>query len=303
MTQETSDGYELLDSGDGRKLERFGPWILARPAAQAAWRPRLDAAAWERAHAAFDREDGQRWTTRENIPEEWIVALDGLRFRLSRTDFGHLGIFPEQRDLWQWIDAKVRAANRSAVHTRAAHASDAQHEGDAPVSLLNMFAYSGGATLAAARAGASVCHVDASRGMVTWASENAKHNELESAPIRWIVDDALKFLRREERRARKYDAIVLDPPTFGRGAKGEVYKIDEALRETLDACRGLLSEQPVLVLLTSHTPGYTPLVLENVLGQVVEARGGTIESGEMVLRGAADVLPLPSGAWARWSRS
>lgn len=280
--------YELLDSGDGRKLERFGPYVLARPSTQAAWRPRLDAAAWGAAHASFAREDDSRWTVRGQMPERWVVAIDGLRFRISRTDFGHLGLFPEQRESWRWIEETVRAkaARRSA---------------DAPVSLLNLFAYSGGATLAAARAGAEVCHVDASKGMVTWARENAELNALDHKPIRWIVDDALKFLKREERRDRRYDAIVLDPPTFGRGAKGEVYKIDDGLQATLDRCTQLLSNDPVLFLLTSHTPGYTPTVLANLIKQATRSRPGQIASGEMLLGGGADVLPLPSGAWARWS--
>lgn len=281
--------YELLDSGDGRKLERFGPWILARPAAQAAWRPARDEAEWARAHAAFDREEGQRWTTRAAVPDEWTVEVDGIRFRLSRTDFGHLGIFPEQRALWRWIAAQVSAAKA--------------RRGGGEVSVLNVFAYSGGSTLAAARAGAAVCHVDASRGMVSWASANAKGNGLDGAPIRWIVDDARKFLAREVRRDRRYDAIVLDPPTFGRGAKGEVYKIDEALRDTLEQSARLLSDDAALLLLTSHTPGYTPLVLANLVGQTVAGRAGAVECGEMLLEGAPGVLPLPSGTWARWSAS
>lgn len=284
---DTREGYELLDSGDGRKLERFGPWVLARPAAQAAWLPIRGKGAWAAAHASFDREDGNRWDLHAAIPEEWEIEVDGLRFRLSRTDFGHLGIFPEQRPLWRWIAEKVGEAR--------------SRRAGGEVSLLNVFAYSGGSTLAAARAGASVCHVDASRGMVAWASDNAKRNGLDAAPVRWIVDDAHKFLSREERRERRYDAIVLDPPTFGRGARGEVYKIDDGLRETLRASARLLSDDPALFLLTSHTPGYTPAVLANLVAQTVASRPGRVESGEMLLEGAGDVLPLPSGAWARWS--
>ena len=281
------NGYELLDSGDGRKLERFGPWVLSRPCAQAAWRVHRGEGAWAAAHASFEREEGQRWIARADLPPEWIVQIDELNFRLSRTDFGHLGIFPEQREQWLWITERIHAAK--------------QRRDGGDVSLLNVFAYSGGATLASARAGASVCHVDASRGMVTWASENAKLNGLEDAPVRWIVDDARKFLTREERRSRCYHAIVLDPPTFGRGAKGEVYKIDDGLRGTLHSASKLLAEDAVLFLLTSHTPGYTPRVLANLVGQTVHGRGGRIESGEMLLTGGDDVLPLPSGAWARWS--
>jgi 23S rRNA (cytosine1962-C5)-methyltransferase len=278
--------YELLDSGDARKLERFGEVVLARPCAQAAWRPRLPAASWAAAHASFAREEGQRWMVRVDVPERWLVQIDGLRFELRRTDFGHLGIFPEQRMLWRWIGDELRIA--------------AKRHGRAPT-LLNLFAYSGGTTLAAAKAGAEVCHLDASKGMVSWARANAALNGLESAPIRWIVDDARKFLKREVKRGRRYDAIVLDPPTFGRGAKGEVYKIDEALRETLDAGGQLLSDDADFLLLSSHTPGLTPIVLANLVGQTAAGRRGRVESGEMILGESGDVLPLPNGAWARWT--
>lgn len=278
-------GYELLDSGDARKLERFGDVVLARPCAQAAWRPRLDAAAWTAAHASFAREEGQRWTVAVEIPESWVIEVDGLRLELRRTDFGHLGIFPEQRALWRWIGDAVRAAAKRRARRP---------------SLLNLFAYSGGTTLAAAKAGAEVCHLDASKGMVAWARANASLNDLDAAPIRWIVDDARKFLKREIKRGRRYDAIALDPPTFGRGAKGEVYKIDEALRETLDACAKLLSQDADFLLLSSHTPGLTPVVLANLVDQTVSGRAGKTESGEMILGGERGVLPLPSGAWARW---
>ena len=193
------DDYELLDSGDGRKLERFGAYTLARPCSQALWRPSLPASEWARADASFDREDGNRWHNRAGIPKSWEIETAGIRFRLGGTDFGHLGIFPEQRAQWRWIRETVAAAKAS---------------GRAP-SLLNLFAYSGGSTLAAALGGAEVCHLDASRGMVEWARENARLNGLAAAPVRWIVDDAHKFMQREIRRGRRYDAIVLDPPSLG----------------------------------------------------------------------------------------
>ena len=278
--------YELLDSGGGRKLERFGPYVLVRPAAQAMWRPALPPEAWTSAHATFDREDGHRWHNRGALPEAWTIEVDGLRFRLSGTDFGHLGIFPEQRAQWRWIDGRLRAAEPSPQKRP---------------SVLNLFAYSGGSTLAAARAGADVCHLDASRGMVAWARENAALNGLKDAPIRWIVDDAHKFLAREQRRGRRYDGILLDPPTFGRGAGGEVYKIEDDLVVTLDLCRAVLSERPLFVLLSGHTPGLTPAGMAHALGAAVRGLGGRIEHGEMLLTGAPDVAPLPSGTWARWS--
>lgn len=274
-------GYALLDSGYGRKLERFGQFVLARPCAQAVWTPRLHRDEWDRADATFDREEGHRWHNRGALPETWMMDVDGLRFKLSSTDFGHLGVFPEQRAQWHWI--------RSLLAETAA-----------PVSVLNLFAYSGGSTLAAARGGAEVCHLDASRGMVEWASENAALNDLADHPIRWIVDDAHKFLSREIRRAHRYHGVVLDPPTFGRGQRGEMYKIERDLPETLQLCRDLLMPDPRFIVLSAHTPGYSPVVLENVLRQAVEGMGGDIESGEMLLTGTPDVLPLPSGAFARW---
>ena len=274
------NGYELLDSGNGAKLERFGEIVLARPCAQAVWQPQRPAR-WKSADATFDREDGNRWHGRNRLPQEWVIDVDGTRFRLSGTDFGHLGIFPEQRAQWTWIRETVAAAGR-------------------PVRVLNLFAYSGGSTLAAARGGAEVCHLDASKGMVQWARANAALNGLESHPIRWIVDDAHKFLNREIRRGRRYDGIILDPPTYGRGGNGETYKIERDLTETLRLCRALLSDSPLFLLLSAHTPGHTPIVLGNVLTQALRGLGGAVTSGEMVLAGAPDVFLLPSGAYARW---
>ena len=274
------NGYELLDSGNGAKLERFGEVVLARPCAQAVWQPQRPAR-WKSADATFDREDGNRWHGRNRLPQEWVIDVDGTRFRLSGTDFGHLGIFPEQRAQWTWIRETVAAAGR-------------------PVRVLNLFAYSGGSTLAAARGGAEVCHLDASKGMVQWARANAALNGLENHPIRWIVDDAHKFLNREIRRGRRYDGIILDPPTYGRGGNGETYKIERDLTETLRLCRALLSDSPLFLLLSAHTPGHTPIVLGNVLTQALRGLGGAVTSGEMVLAGTPDVFPLPSGAYARW---
>lgn len=274
------NGYELLDSGNGAKLERFGEIVLARPCAQAVWQPQRPAR-WKSADATFDREDGNRWHGRNRLPQEWVIDVDGTRFRLSGTDFGHLGIFPEQRAQWTWIRETVAAAGR-------------------PVRVLNLFAYSGGSTLAAARGGAEVCHLDASKGMVQWARANAALNGLENHPIRWIVDDAHKFLNREIRRGRRYDGIILDPPTYGRGGNGETYKIERDLTETLRLCRALLPDSPLFLLLSAHTPGHTPIVLGNVLTQALRGLGGAVTSGEMVLAGAPDVFLLPSGAYARW---
>ena len=273
-----TDDYELMDSGDGRKYERFGNVSLVRPCSQALWRSESPET-WSRATATFDREDGNRWHNRAGIPKSWEIETAGIRFRLGGTDFGHLGIFPEQRAQWRWIREKVAAAKAS---------------GRAP-SLLNLFAYSGGSTLAAALGGAEVCHLDASKGMVEWARENAKLNGLAAAPIRWIVDDAHKFMKREIRRGRRYDAIVLDPPSFGRGAGGEMYKIERDLKETLALAKELLSDAPLFVLFSSHTPGLSPIVAENVLAQLLP--GSRTEKGEMLLEGES--TPCPSGIYCR----
>ena len=268
-----ADDYELLDSGNGRKLERFGRYVLSRPCSQAMWLPSKPAAEWERADASFDREDGNHWHGRNNLPKEWQINTVGIAFKLGGTDFGHLGIFPEQREQWSWIREHVSAN----------------------ISVLNLFAYSGGSTLAAALSGAEVCHLDASKGMVEWARDNARLNHLENHSIRWIVDDAHKFMKREIRRERRYDAIILDPPSFGRGAGGEMYKIERDLKFTLDMVKALLSPTPKFVLFSSHTPGLSVRVAENILGQLFpKAR---LESGEMLLQGGK--LPCPSGIYCR----
>lgn len=275
-------GYELLDSGDGRKLERFGEVVLERPCAQAVWKPQ-NARLWESADARFDRNDGLNWRGRGSLSNAWHVEIAGVVMKLSATDFGHLGVFPETRELWKWI--RTSLAEQGEKKKR-------------PLSFLNLFAYSGGATLAAAQAGASCCHLDASRGMVDWARENAALNNLQDAPIRWIVDDVIKFLRREVRRDNRYDGVLLDPPSFGRGKKGELYKIEESLMETLDLVHQVLTDDPSFVLLTSHTPGFSPIVLSNLLRQYHSS--GRFECGEMLLTGKPGVMALPNGNWAYW---
>lgn len=276
------DDYELLDSGNGQKLERFGPVILARPCAQAVWEP-AQPALWDSASATFDRKDGLNWHGRERLPEEWVVTVRGVRMRLSTTDFGHLGIFPETLDLWEWIGSSVRQA--------------AAERKEAP-SFLNLFAYSGGATMAAALAGGQCCHLDASKGMVDWARGNAALNGLEDSGTRFIVDDVGAFLKREVRRGRKYDCVLLDPPSFGRGKRGELYKVEKNVQETLDLVRQVLSDAPLFVILTSHTPGFSPIVLRNLLEQTFGK--GALACGEMLLHGGDGVLDLPSGTWGRW---
>ena len=230
------DDYELIDSGDGRKLERFGRYILARPCSQAMWRPSLSPDFWRRADASFDREDGNRWHGRSALPKEWEISTAGVKFRLGGTDFGHLGIFPEQRAQWKWI--------RSAISEAA------EKRGKAP-SVLNLFAYSGGSTMAAALGGGDVCHLDASRGMVEWARSNAKLNGLAESPIRWIVDDAHKFMKREIRRERRYDAIILDPPSFGRFEKN-VFSLEDDLNDLLSLCCRVAAPGALMLFSINH---------------------------------------------------
>ena len=294
------EDYELLDSGGGRKFERFGGVTLVRPCSQALWRP-AKPSSWNRATASFDREDGNRWHGRTALPKDWTITTAGMRFKLSGTDFGHLGIFPEQRTQWKWIRDMIgsRLATDGDSSDSRSSSDSRNHDNKALVSdscrVLNLFAYSGGSTIAAAQGGAEVCHVDAAKGMVQWARDNAALNGLTDHPIRWIVDDVHKFLGRELRRERRYDAVILDPPTFGRGAKGEMYKIENDLQETLRLVKEVLSGKPLFVLFTSHTPGLSCHVAENVLGQFFPT--AKLESGEMLLEGRE--LSCPSGIFCR----
>jgi len=259
--------YTLLDSGNGEKWEQFGDYSLIRPCPQAVWRPEKKWAG----DGKFSRED--RWSFPKKVPEEWTMSLGGILLKVAPTEFGHLGVFPEHAALAEWMRKRIVPGTR----------------------VLNLFAYSGAATLVAAKAGAAVCHLDASKGMVEWARENGKLNGLEGAPIRWIVDDALKFLRREVRREQTYDGILLDPPTFGRGSKGEVFKIEDELLPLLEACRDLLSKRPRFLIFSCHTPGFTPVVLGHVLRQVF---GKEAETGEMLLA-SPGALSIPSGSFGR----
>jgi len=267
--------YQLLDSGDGQKLERFGNHTLIRPCQQAVWRPLLKEE-WEKADARFTREkEKNHWMFKNKLPHSWNTLVGGVQFKIAPTDFGHLGVFPEHADLWEWMRPLLTKTTR----------------------VLNLFAYSGGVTLAAAQEGAQVCHLDASKGMVDWARENAALNQLEKAPIRWIVDDVLKFLKREKKRGSKYEGIILDPPTFGRGNQGEVFKIEKDILPLLELCSELLSEKPKFVIFSCHTPGFTPLCMRHLLGQTMPK--GEIETGEMALH-SPGAIAIPSGSFAKW---
>jgi 23S rRNA (cytosine1962-C5)-methyltransferase len=277
--------YALLDSGRGRKLERVGPYLLDRQAAQAHWRPRLAPGEWRRADAVHVRGDtgGGHWEERRKLPERWEVELEGVRAHVKLTPFGHLGLFAEHAAHWPWL----RATLAEAVRARGS------------VEVLNLFAYTGAPSIACAQAGARVTHVDAARGIVDWARENAALNGLAEAPIRWIVEDCGAFLQRELRRGRHYDALILDPPSFGRGAKGQVFKIENDLEALLDLCTELLGPKPACVLFTCHTAGFSPLVLENLLSE--RLGDGQRVSGEMAIGESEGGRRLPAGSYSRWS--
>ena len=282
--------YELLDTGDGEKLERFGRYVVRRPEPQAIWHKSLGNGEWLRADASFLRdqrsEERGEWKLKPEMPSRWQIAFDykdmHLRMRLALTSFKHVGIFPEQAANWDFAREQIRKAGR-------------------PVSVLNLFAYTGAATVACAKEGASVCHVDAAKGMVAWAKENAKSSGLENAPIRWIVDDCAKFVEREIRRGKTYDAIIMDPPSYGRGPGGEVWKLEESLFPFVKLCSQVLSDKPLFVIINSYTTGLAPSVLGYLLNILVASKyGGKCTWDELGLPVTETGLALPCGATGRW---
>ena len=272
--------YELLDCSDGEKLERWGKYILVRPDPQAIWStPRLHGG-WQNPDARYARSQtgGGRWN-KGSLPESWQTSYGDLIFNTSLMNFKHTGLFPEQAVNWDYIKEKISSANRR-------------------VSVLNLFAYTGGATLAAAAAGAEVCHVDAARGMVRRAKGNAKTSGLEDRPVRWIVDDCQKFVEREIRRGRRYDALIMDPPSYGRGPSGEVWKLEDGLYDFVRLCAGVLSDDPLFVLINSYTTGLSPSTLTYITQSLL---GGCAESSEIGLPVSSTGLALPCGATCRWT--
>jgi 23S rRNA (cytosine1962-C5)-methyltransferase len=284
MTAPNAD-YQLLDSGNMQKLERVGPHLLVRPAPQAIWSPRLPTTEWHKADGVYHRtsEGGGHWEWRTKAKREFDVLFNSLAFEVHLTNFGHMGLFPEQAANWDWIRDRIR--RRIASNNRNLY-------------VLNLFAYTGGSTMAASQAGAHVAHVDAAKGVVDWARKNARLSKLEDRPIRWLVDDAMKFVKRDARRGTRYQGIILDPPSFGRGPQGEVFKIEKDLLPLLEECQTLLAQDALFVLYSCHTPGFTPVTMHNQLLEIAPRRG-TVESGEMVVPGG-DGRGLPSGTWARW---
>jgi len=277
--------YEVIDTSNGEKLERWGKYILLRPDPQVLWNTPKKNPAWKHLNAHYHRSNkgGGEWEFFD-LPKQWSIHYRELTFHLKPFSFKHTGLFPEQAVNWDWFSELIQKADR-------------------PVKVLNLFAYTGGATCAAAKAGAAVTHVDASKGMVTWARENAQACGLADAPIRWIVDDCVKFVEREIRRGNHYDAIIMDPPSYGRGPKGEIWKIEEKIHPFIALCEQLLSDNPLFFLVNSYTTGLAPAVLTYLISTEVAAKhGGHVMSDEIGLPVSDNGLILPCGAAGRWQK-
>lgn len=278
--------YEVIDTSDGEKLERWGDYILVRPDPQVIWNTPKTNKGWKQKNGHYHRSSkgGGEWEF-FNLPNEWAIQYKDLTFHLKPFSFKHTGLFPEQAVNWDWFGKLIREAER-------------------PVKVLNLFAYTGGATLAAAKAGASVTHVDASKGMVSWAKENAAASGLEDAPIRWLVDDCVKFVEREIRRGNRYDGIIMDPPSYGRGPKGEIWKMEESIFPFVELASKILSDNPLFFLINSYTTGLQPAVLSYMMNTVlVKKFGGTVEAEEIGLPVSSNGLILPCGASGRYFRT
>ncbi|HUR59825.1 MAG TPA: class I SAM-dependent methyltransferase [Opitutaceae bacterium] len=293
--------YQLIDCGEGLKQERWGEFTLVRPDPQIIWprhssvEPRAGAktraeAQWGDWDGFYHRSEqgGGKWEYRRRLPDHWTIGYAplGLTFKIHPTSFKHTGLFPEQAVNWDWFSAKIAGARKSGRE----------------VNVLNLFGYTGAATVAAAKAGATVCHVDAAEGMVKWCRENAALSGLGAAPVRYIVDDCLKFARRELKRGRRYEAIIMDPPTYGRGSTGEMWRLEDHLWELLVECRALLAEQPLFFLINAYTARLSPTVVANLLAELMHAHGGTITAGEVGLPIQRDGKVLPCGIYGRWEK-
>lgn len=278
--------YELIDCSCGERLERWGNITLIRPDPQVIWKTEKKNPLWKKADAVYHRSQtgGGNWEIRNKIPDFWTIDYRDLTFNIKTMGFKHTGLFPEQAVNWDLTAEIIKNANRE-------------------VKVLNLFAYTGGATISALKAGASVCHVDASKGMTLWAKENAVSSGVADKPVRWIVDDCIKFVQREIRRGNKYDIIIMDPPSYGRGPGGEVWKLENEVYGFVELCSQVLSDDPLMVLINSYTTGLSPSVMEYILGAVVKKRfGGKVTGSEIGLRTTENGLILPCGASAIWSK-
>ncbi|MBU6431508.1 MAG: class I SAM-dependent methyltransferase [Patescibacteria group bacterium] len=277
--------YELLDSGEGEKLERFGKFILSRPDPQALWRKLLPISEWQKTDAVFAHSGAKGgWKKNPTAPEKWKVEFGGLNFFIKPTAFKHTGLFPEQEPNWQWIIKNIKSANRQ-------------------VSILNLFGYTGGATLAALSAGAEVAHIDGSKSVIVWAKENAVLSGLSNKPVRWILDDARDFVKREIRRGKRYEGIIMDPPAFGHGPKKELWKIEDDFLILMKLCEEILSDDPIFFLINGYSAGYSSIAYGNNLLPFKEKFGGDIEKGELAIEESESGRLLPAGIFARWSLS
>ncbi|HVT01294.1 MAG TPA: class I SAM-dependent methyltransferase [Patescibacteria group bacterium] len=276
--------YELLDSGNGRKLERFGKYILNRVETQAIWNQSEDEATWQKADAVFRRtsDKGGNWEFKNQIPQTWPIGFENLKFDLRLTSFGHVGVFPDQSSQWAWISQKIKESGRKP-------------------NVLSLFTYTGAATLAASNAGANVVHVDASKPAITWARDNQRMSGLEQKPIRWIPEDAMKFVKREVRRNSRYDAIIMDPPKYGRGAQGEVWKFEEHFPELLDYCRQILTDDPLFILTTAYAVPISSITLGNLLSDATRKLKGKVEYGELGIKQKNERI-LPTAIYSRWEK-
>jgi 23S rRNA (cytosine1962-C5)-methyltransferase len=283
LTANGGGDYELLDSGGEEKLERFGAYVLRRPDPQALWDKKMPLADWKKADAWYERAGkGGKWHMKKDMEKEWQILYGNLKFNIRPTSFKHTGLFPEQAPNWTWSTELIKKSGRA-------------------VSVLNLFAYTGGATLAAAQAGAEVVHLDASKIAVTWGKENAEASGLQNAPIRWIVDDAMQFVNRELKRGNTYDGIIMDPPAFGHGPKDELWKIEENFLTFVSSCKKLLSDKPLFFLINGYAAGYSHHAFRYNLESLVSDYGGSVQSGELTIEESGTGRVLPAGIYARWS--
>ena len=281
--------YKILDMADGQKLEKWGNVILSRPDPQIIWKNKSFPKKWDEVSSTYHRSKtgGGSWEYNKKLPKQWQIKYKDLTFNIKPMGFKHTGLFPEQAVNWDWMIEKIKNAKSNR---------------NTEIKVLNLFAYTGGATVACLSAGASVCHVDSSKGMTTWAKENVISSGLEKKPVRFIVDDVVKFVNREIRRGNKYDAIIMDPPSYGRGAKGEIWEFEENIYDLVDLCTKVLSNKPLFFLINSYTTGISSKVLENILQLTVAKKyKGNIESGEVGLPMENSKLILPCGIYARWN--
>lgn len=279
--------YEIIDMADGEKLERWGNIILTRPDPQIIWKNKSFPEKWKDSYARYARSNtgGGSWSYKKKLPESWKVSYKNLTFNIKPMGFKHTGLFPEQAVNWDWMIEKIKSSKRKDVK------------------VLNLFAYTGGATVACSYAGASVVHVDSSKGMVSWAKENAQASGLDKNPIRYIVDDVRKFVEREIRRGNKYDAIIMDPPSYGRGKNGEVWQFENNISDLVNLCKQVLSDKPLFFLINSYTTGISSRVLEDILYLELKRKDGKLSSGEIGLPMSGSKLVLPCGIYGRWEES